>query len=66
MSNNWKSVSSLISSGKKWEISNDKKKKEITLSFIHDKGRMMRNSIVVTYLEFEDLIDFITNIDKSK
>lgn len=58
----WLKSTDLKSKAGKWEVVRIPDKKTITLTYIHDSQRMMRNSISMTYAEFEDLSQFIKDI----
>jgi hypothetical protein len=49
--------------GGKWEIVATK---DITLFYMHDKNRMMRNSIICSYDELQQLADLLKTLTETK
>lgn len=52
----------LTSKGGKWELVGTK---DVTLTYVHDKTRMMRNSITFTYAELEELLSLLSPLNKT-
>jgi hypothetical protein len=62
--NIWSRDSMWKSGASKWEVNKTPAKRTVTLTFIHDANRMMRNSVTCTYAEFEDLLDLVNKLNQ--